>query len=355
MLFPLLGDYQPGSPFGADRTPTRKHAGVDLAAPKMSPIVAVSDGVVVWVRGERGGKCCGVKLRHPDGWFSLYLHLNNDTFGTDDGIGFGLAPGLDVGTEVTAGTLLGWVGDSGNAEDTTPHLHFELRDPNGVSVDPRPSLDAATPAFEEWPAFTGPFLDLEGNPDREAIEVLTSLGIAEGCDGPAQLHYCADDLATGNQVGVLLSRALDTEIRPESYLDYGGFPGGISLLGHGYQPLELLIGCGYRRYCGDYPITRGELATLLNRLFPLAPTPAPVQPGFASHFATITALGVFPADARPEEGLSRAELAVALLRSLRLAGVVPCYGSFCPPHPYLCGDPSGEAPCQIDGTGPSIE
>ena len=42
-----------------------------------------------------------------------------------------------------AGQIIGWVGDSGNAEFTPPHLHFEIRMPNGLPVDPYKSLKAA--------------------------------------------------------------------------------------------------------------------------------------------------------------------------------------------------------------------
>ena len=142
MLFPVAGedilfadDEYIG--FGACRAGcSRLHEGVDVMAPKMTEVYAVADATVSWV----GSRCCSVFLQHDDGWWSWYIHLNNDTPGTDDGLAWGIAEGIVPGARVTAGQLIGWVGDSGNAEDTAPHLHFELHDAYAVKVDPYPSL-----------------------------------------------------------------------------------------------------------------------------------------------------------------------------------------------------------------------
>jgi len=123
--------------FGACRDGcARRHEGVDLLAPKMTPVYAAADATVTWL----GTFCCSVFLQHDDGWRTWYIHLNNDTEGTDDGLGWGIAEGIVPGARVVAGQLIGWVGDSGNAEDTTPHLHFELHAPGGIKVDPYPAL-----------------------------------------------------------------------------------------------------------------------------------------------------------------------------------------------------------------------
>ncbi|MCB1247354.1 MAG: M23 family metallopeptidase, partial [Acidimicrobiia bacterium] len=53
-----------------------------------------------------------------------------------------IAPGIVPGIEVEAGQLIGWVGDSGNAEGVYPHLHWEVRSPDGY-VNPTPHADAA--------------------------------------------------------------------------------------------------------------------------------------------------------------------------------------------------------------------
>ncbi|MCI0543040.1 MAG: M23 family metallopeptidase, partial [Actinobacteria bacterium] len=103
-----------------------------------------------WMHNQQGGQCCALEVNHDDGWSTVYIHLNNDTQNpdgsySDDGQGYGIAPGLAPGIRVEAGQLIGWVGDSGNAEGVTPHLHFELRDPSDVAYNPYESLLAAQP------------------------------------------------------------------------------------------------------------------------------------------------------------------------------------------------------------------
>ena len=138
LVFPLLGEALLTDSFGDPRPGDRRHQGVDIMAPKLTPVIAAAAGTVAYLR--TGRNCCSLTLRHDGGWTTRYLHLNNDTEGTDDGQGRGVMPGLEVGTMVRAGEVIGWVGDSGNAESTAPHLHFELRDPERQAVDPYPSL-----------------------------------------------------------------------------------------------------------------------------------------------------------------------------------------------------------------------
>jgi murein DD-endopeptidase MepM/ murein hydrolase activator NlpD len=125
------------SSFGDGRSGGRRHNGNDLIAPRLTEIYAVADGTVIYV-GTNNLSGRNVKLDHGDGWESYYLHLNNDNVGTDDGNApwaLTVAPGIEEGMEVQAGQLIAWVGDSGNAEGTTPHTHFELRY-EGEPIDP---------------------------------------------------------------------------------------------------------------------------------------------------------------------------------------------------------------------------
>jgi hypothetical protein len=105
------------------------------------PVVAAHSGTIRTVRDDR--EWCIVEVQATDGWYTRYVHLNNDTPGYDDEAYECLLPGIELGASVEAGQIIGWIGDSGNAEWTPPHLHFELRMPNGHPVDPYKSLKAA--------------------------------------------------------------------------------------------------------------------------------------------------------------------------------------------------------------------
>lgn len=146
MVFPIIGDVQFDNSWGNARSGGRRHQGTDIMADKMLPVVAVADGVIDWVHDGTRKTCCALGITHDDGWESYYIHMNNDTPGTDDARGWGFAPGIEKGTRVVAGQLIGWVGDSGNAEGTASHIHFELHQPNGTKINPYYSLMAAPQA-----------------------------------------------------------------------------------------------------------------------------------------------------------------------------------------------------------------
>ena len=115
---------------------THRHTGCDLIAPKFTPIVAPFAGTF-------GFKPQTFWIVREDGWGCLGTHLNDDTPGTRDGkanLDFMFAPNLVPGESVEEGQLIGYVGDSGDANG--PHLHFELHGPDGMR-DPAPSLREA--------------------------------------------------------------------------------------------------------------------------------------------------------------------------------------------------------------------
>jgi murein DD-endopeptidase MepM/ murein hydrolase activator NlpD len=99
------------------------HAGIDLANSIGTPILAVSDGVVVEA-GPAGGYGMLVKLRHADGTVTLYGHVNTTL--------------VSVGERVMAGDQIATMGNRGNS--TGPHLHFEVLQGGTERIDPVPWL-----------------------------------------------------------------------------------------------------------------------------------------------------------------------------------------------------------------------
>ena len=98
----------------------RAHRGVDYGAPAGAPVVAVAAGTVVSATYDNANGRM-VRLRHPSGYESYYLHLSK------------FAAGIRAGVRVAQGETIGLVGSSGLA--TGPHLHFGLKR-NGVYVNP---------------------------------------------------------------------------------------------------------------------------------------------------------------------------------------------------------------------------
>lgn len=130
--------------FGYARS-TRLHEGNDLMGDKMTPLYSAINGRVQHINDPEESWGYAVTLEDADGYTYHYLHINNDTPGTDDdngGTTYAYAPGISRGATVTKGQLIGWMGDSGNAESIASHLHFEIRLPNGTAIDPYPSLMA---------------------------------------------------------------------------------------------------------------------------------------------------------------------------------------------------------------------
>ena len=155
MRFPVRGEVEYTDTFGACRGVdcSRRHMGNDLFGPKLRPLVAAQTGRVTWLRTDASGTAGnGVGITDAEGWRYLYLHVNNDTPNTDDGANpaeWRFAPGIRYGATVEAGDVVGYLGDSGNAETTPSHLHFELRTPEGETINPYPSLRAAEDAEDE--------------------------------------------------------------------------------------------------------------------------------------------------------------------------------------------------------------
>ncbi|MHB1419399.1 MAG: M23 family metallopeptidase [Bacillota bacterium] len=110
--------------WGADRDGgKRKHQGTDVFAREGTPLYACVDGTIArlgW--NELGGKRIGLKGK--DGIYYYYAHLQD------------YAAGIKKGDKVDRGMLLGYVGHTGNAENTPNHLHFGMMTGHDQWINP---------------------------------------------------------------------------------------------------------------------------------------------------------------------------------------------------------------------------
>lgn len=278
--FPVVGqdgvDFAYRDTFGACRSGcTRTHHGVDIGTYgiKGVPVVAAADGVVTMVNWSsrvddlNPDRCCTIALRHEGGWDTWYIHLNNDTPGTDDGKAWGIAPGIVPGVEVYAGQLIGWVGDSGNAEGTSAHLHWEVHAPGGVVVNPTPHADSATRISAPIEiGYEGYFSDDESSVHQANIEIIADLGITRGCNPPDNTKFCPNRSITRGEMAAFIRRLRDLPTTPTDYFSDDGaseFEADINAI----MEAGIGFGCSDSEYCPDVPLLRDEMAELLVRTF----------------------------------------------------------------------------------------
>jgi murein DD-endopeptidase MepM/ murein hydrolase activator NlpD len=108
--------------FGYVRADGTAHAGVDLFAGKGTPVLAPVSGLVAWDPNPSGGKA--FQLYGDDGYRYYGAHLS----------------AYEENGYVDAGTVIGYVGNTGDAVMTSPHLHFEMHPGSGLTMNPYPSL-----------------------------------------------------------------------------------------------------------------------------------------------------------------------------------------------------------------------
>lgn len=118
-------EFRVGSGFGPRKAPkegaSSDHNGIDLGMAEGSNIYSIKPGVVLSINtNDKGGN--QIIIQHDDGTRSGYAHLKD------------WAKDIKEGDKVTAGQVIGFVGNTGVS--TAPHLHFTYRNANGDLVDP---------------------------------------------------------------------------------------------------------------------------------------------------------------------------------------------------------------------------
>ena len=137
LVMPVLGvdASQLHDNFYGVRSGGRMHEALDIMAPRGTPVVAAVDGTIQKLFTSRAGGLTVYEFDVPAEKVYYYAHLDH------------YADGLTDGMRVTAGTVIGYVGTTGNAPPDAPHLHFaiELLTPEkrwwkGTPINPFPLL-----------------------------------------------------------------------------------------------------------------------------------------------------------------------------------------------------------------------
>ena len=121
--------------FDAPRSGSRTHRATDILAPRGTPVLSADGGRVLRVSRNRSGGLTVYAIDESERLVFYYAHLDR------------YADGLEEGMKLAKGTLIGYVGTTGNAPKNTPHLHFQVmrREPlkrywEGTPIDARPFL-----------------------------------------------------------------------------------------------------------------------------------------------------------------------------------------------------------------------
>ena len=142
LLMPVVGvkPEQLQDTYSDSRSEGRTHNAIDIMAPAGTPVVAVADGDIVKFHDSEAGGITIYQISADKRFFFYYAHLQSR------------AHGIIEGQFVKQGTIIGYVGDTGNAGPGNTHLHFSISivtDPkrfwDGIDVNPYPILKGDNP------------------------------------------------------------------------------------------------------------------------------------------------------------------------------------------------------------------
>jgi murein DD-endopeptidase MepM/ murein hydrolase activator NlpD len=212
-VFPVYGPVAFSDTFGAPRADTIWHHGDDLFAPLGAPVLAVADGTVysvgtIPIGGNR------FWLRDHAGNEFYYAHLS------------AFAPAAVNGARVSAGDVIGFVGNTGDAENTPYHLHFEIH-PASMLVQGEDGVIDPTPYLNAWQhlvdiafptAIWAPTVFATGNAPAPGAILLQSSDIstANGLDPGSLTRALAPPSPGGDGASVVGNEARKAPLRRSS-------------------------------------------------------------------------------------------------------------------------------------------
>ena len=197
--------------YGDPRT-GHSHIGLDIMAAEGTPIVSPTEAVVTGF-GVWSGAGNYVQTAAPGGETFVYMHLSE-------------IADIDEGDVLKVGDIIGYVGHTGNAVATAPHLHFEIHDEDDETSDPYPRF---TKVFdlEDKMEYLEDILDNDADDEEELAEMLVTkfrseftTAKAQGTELPKDIEEALETIkapasstvVAGNSTGTLKVGSRGTEV-----------------------------------------------------------------------------------------------------------------------------------------------
>ena len=274
LTFPVGGTTSYQDWFDAPRSGGRVHKATDIMAPEGAPIFAAVGGTVEWITGlTEPVPSYGymIRIAGDDGRDYVYIHMGRNNGPASQAY----ARGISRGSRVVRGQLIAYVGCSGNASCSAPHLHFEIHDPRVTDpyrshqINPYRSLVAAEREGDYGEQIIHPFSDIARSVHLAAIVTLAGDGIIKGCGGG---RFCPNQAIDRSEMAQVLQRALRVPRSDhDAFADDDGLAAEPAI--NALAAAGVVNGCGDgSQYCPDEPVSRARMATYLTRGFQLPPT-----------------------------------------------------------------------------------
>jgi hypothetical protein len=275
------------------------HGATDIGGAKAYgvPVHAAVGGKVTWITGLDGAlPSYGwmITIAGTDGRSYSYVHLGRQNGPASEAY----APGIRKGTVVSRGQHIGYVGHSGNASATWPHLHFVIDDPKVTDrqgtnrINPYYSLkDAGSRGDYPTVATVAGFTDVPvGHAHEVGIAWVAERQVTLGC---RTNRYCPGEGVTRGQMATFLQRAGNLpDGGPHGFRDVpAGHPHarGIAAI----KAAGITTGLGDGRFDPDGLVRRDQMATFLRnaRNLPSSTRTYPDVPASSKHAGAIGAIG----------------------------------------------------------------